>query len=177
MNIEEITNEIKNKLDELILSFEKLKNTIEAEKVKEWRNNLDKTRWRAKLDKNYYHIFHNSGEIIEIVDVRIDSDDWNYKIGNYFKTRKEAERYKEKLIIEQELKDLALELNTEPIDKGNKYQDRNCIYYDHESKCFGQYYFVMVDHNNIYCTSDNFLKEALKRIGEDRLKILFEVEK
>jgi hypothetical protein len=89
MNIEEITNDLKNKLDELILSFEKLKNTIEAEKVKEWRDNLDKKRWSG----NYYYIEIN-GDIILTTDTGTGLDNWNYKTGNYFKTKEEAERLK-----------------------------------------------------------------------------------
>lgn len=53
-------------------------------------------RWRADNDEVFYFI-ESYGKINCISDVRSESDTRKYKLGNYFKTKEEAEKVKEEL--------------------------------------------------------------------------------
>jgi NAD-dependent dihydropyrimidine dehydrogenase PreA subunit len=137
-------------------------------------NDERKKRWRAKEDEEYYYI-DTDGCAFRGCDRYTESEYYKYNIGNYFQTKQQAERYKEKQLIRQELEDLAMELNIEPIDWENAQQSKFCVTYCPTSN-FELDSHTWIKDINIYCTNENFLDEALKRIGEDRLKILFEVE-
>lgn len=96
------------------------------------------------------------------------------EMGNCFKTKAEAEAIKEKIQIYTELKRLAEEINTEPIDWGNVNQIKHYIMYDEGEKRFEQYMaFEVYGAGNIYSTNKDFLEIAKRRIGEDRLLKLF----
>ncbi len=132
-------------------------------------------KWRAEEGERYFMI-SDMGDIDFVPDDRDEIDDYRYSIGNYFQTLEDAEKYKEKLIVTQKLKDLALRLNNGvKIDWEDCRQAKYYIYFDHDSRylnisCTGD----MQDLRNIYCLSEDFLKIALKEIGEDKLKLLFE---
>lgn len=53
-------------------------------------------RWRAKYDGKYF-VVGNEGVIFEDVDKRYDMDDRRYILGNYFKTKEEAQAKLEKI--------------------------------------------------------------------------------
>ena len=48
-------------------------------------------RWRAEELEEYY-IIKSDGEIIEVDEEFLDFDDKHYKLGNYFKTKEEAQK-------------------------------------------------------------------------------------
>lgn len=99
------------------------------------------------------------------------SDDKRYLLGNYFKTRQEAEEYKENLLTKQRLKDLALRLNNGvKIDWNNDTQSKYTMSYReisnelhpvtwHENRYMGA----------VYCLDKHFFKIATQEIGEDKL--------
>lgn len=60
-------------------------------------------QWRGK---DYWYVDH-LGEIKAGLDGRLQSDNWRYVSGNYFKTKEEAEEYRESLIAYNELKAFA----------------------------------------------------------------------
>lgn len=53
-------------------------------------------RWRAEKDEKYYYV-SDTGSISATEDSRWGRDDKRYEIGNYFKTKEEAELYAEKI--------------------------------------------------------------------------------
>lgn len=53
-------------------------------------------RWRANYDGKYF-VVGNDGVIFEDVDKRYDTDDRRYILGNYFKTKNEAQAELEKI--------------------------------------------------------------------------------
>ena len=53
-------------------------------------------RWRAEYKDKYFAIL-NSGKILEIIDYGDIDDNIRYNLGNYFKTKEEAEKVKEEL--------------------------------------------------------------------------------
>lgn len=75
---EDEKNKIQKFLDDnnLVIDYDK----------KEIRNK----RWRAEINEIYYHIGEN-GIVIKDMEFYIKSDDNRYEIGNYFRTREQAE--------------------------------------------------------------------------------------
>ncbi|MBQ8043090.1 MAG: hypothetical protein IJ272_02935 [Clostridia bacterium] len=129
--------------------------------------------WAPKVSEKYWCITPSG---------YVDFDTWanncldidRYQMGNCFKTKEEAEKVIEKMEIYTQLKRLAEEINTEPIDWGDSTQKKHRIFYDWDER------ELLTDNNNvfqmmgtIYCTSKEFLDIAKERIGEDRLLKLF----
>lgn len=129
--------------------------------------------WKPKNGELYYHLTGSAN---------FDNDTWNEhpvdksrdSIGNCFKTEKEAISVLEKIKIYTELKRLAEEINTVPIDWENRNQNKYYIEYNNFAKelnygCVGYTKYI----GTIHSTNSNFLKIAKERIGEDRLLKLF----
>lgn len=67
-------------------------------------------RWRAERDETYF-LVNDYGDIMDTHDWEDGVDEDRYLTGNYFKTREEAQAYKEKLIATQKLTDIINEKN------------------------------------------------------------------
>ena len=115
---------IEDKIEELKQEVEKLKN-----------NDEKNVRWRAEKDEEYYYCGCTAvgvPSIYQLTDHQKGFSNFNYSIGNYFKTEEEAEKHYNHLIITQKLKDIALRLNNgEEIDWGNYDQEKWYIYVNH----------------------------------------------
>lgn len=167
-NLEELKNleEIQKAVDELKEKIINLK--IQVTQEKEEDNKYK--RERKKKDEQYYCL-GNSGEIWYISDLNANEDIFGYSIGNYFETEKQAENYRERLLIEQQLKDIAMELNKgKEINWRDINQPKYCLYYRFNSELID---YSAIYHNKIqgtiYCLDENFKDVAIKRIGEERL--------
>lgn len=97
-------------------------------------------------------------------------DNCNWEIGNCFKTEEEAESAIEKQKVITELKRFALENNEEEIDWNNEKQDKFFIYYNYLGSRLSIGKVNYVRQNNIYFTSEEIAKDAIKSIGEEGLK-------
>ena len=162
MNIEEIDN----KIEELQEELEKL------ESLRERKESF--RRWMADYDETYYCI-SSCGYVTDFRENDCSIDNFRYETGNYFKTENEAREYREKLIIYQNLKDLALELNQgKQIDFDNTTQEKYIIILDdmRNLNIISSVYQQSI--GQIYCLDENFLEKAKEKIGEDKLKKLFE---
>lgn len=158
--------EIRIKLNELTDLFKKLE---EQNAIKEKCK-----RWRGKRDEEYWFI-SESGEPCHTMETSNELDRASYKIGNYFRTEKEAEKTLEKIKIYMQLKDLALRLNKgEKIDWDNIAQAKWYIYYNHNKALTTINAHIYQNLGQIYCLDKNFLEIAKQEIGEENLKKLFE---
>ena len=168
--IEELKNNLEN-------YYKDMKAKIEEVEKEELKKAEAKKRWRAKESGIYYYIDN---------DLLVDND-WEgsdtydnerYKYRNYFQKCEQAEKVAKRIKIYVKLKDLAEELNgNKKIDWCNVAQRKYSISYSFTSKEF-EIYDIMTskDLGQIYCLDENFLKIAKERIGENRLKKLFEEE-
>lgn len=146
----------------------------EIEKLKKEEKEESKV-WKPKDDEEYYFLNGNDEVVCDnwenhIVDVN------RYETGNCFKTGEEAERLSEKAKIYTQLKRLAEEINTEPIDWENREQTKYYIAYECHPDEHGLrecYTLTLKIAGVIYCTNGNFLKIAKARIGEENLLKLF----
>ena len=157
--------EIRIKINELIDLFKKLEeqNCIEE----------DCKRWRAKKNELYWFI----SSAVTVSSSREENDpvdETRYRIGNYYKTREEANEAIEKMKIYMQLKDLALRLNEgEKIDWANSNQYKYNIYYEPGGLATTDAYCYQ-ELGQIYCVNRYFLEVAEQEIGEENLKKLFE---
>lgn len=143
--------------------------------VEKW--NKSNKRWRGKRDDTYYSV-STSGNIITDIDCSCAYDEKCYRLGNYFKTKEEAEFVRKKQLIYQQLKDYALEHNTKDFDWDNEYLNKFCIAYDYQDNdLFIDFMQTTKYPNTVYFTSKEIAENAIKEIGEDRIKkYLFEIE-
>lgn len=154
-------------------------------KLEEYGKEKNK-RWRAGYGEKYYLVGEFEKEDVKVGNITLEYDGYNvesndavdiflYKTRNYFKTKEEAEEYREKLKTYYDLMDLADELNGDrKIDWKNKNQKKYYIYYDYYSnKIYIERIYGCKGIGQIYCLDENFLDIALERIGEDRLEKLF----
>lgn len=162
-----------NNLKQLKQELEETKNKC-AEIEKKIEELESKVRWRARENEIYYYIT-SCGKIYAARDGYCDTENGIYELGDYFKTKEEAEKAVEKIKIYTKLKDLALRLNKgEKIDWTNHDQTKYYIYYDCKT--------MTLDYSNdwsyrkigqIYCLDENFLEEAKREMGEKNLRKLF----
>ncbi len=160
--------ELKKELKELKKEFNELAKIINKE--------VPSARWRASFDEIYYLIC-SDGVINTTSERRDDIDKELYELGNYFQTEEEAEKVLEKIKVYIQLKDLALKLNNgEKIDWQDDCQNKYCIVCDtYWSKKLDYMYAKSTrDIGQIYCLDKDFLNKAIKEIGEENLKKLFE---
>ena len=171
--IEELKNDLEN-------YYKEIKAKIEELKKKE-----PKKRWRAKRNETYYLIYGDLN-VANSVEGFNSVDDARYKYRNHFKTYEQAKKVAERIKIYMELKDLAEGLNGgKKIDWNNRDERKYSIIYDYAWKKIRQLEIVSYrdivqiycrDIGQIYCLDKRFLEIAKERIGEDRLKKLFEEE-
>lgn len=144
--------------------------TVEDSLTDDWEVVVEKNKikvWEPSLGDLYYYI--NSNGDIKISYYNTKSIDKRC-IGNYFKTDEEAEHMVEKLKVIKELQDFAIENRDEEIDWYDKEQDKWEISYKDsnvEPIC-NNYYRAQAF--NIYFASKEIAQEAIKKIGEDRIK-------
>lgn len=132
---------------------------------------------KRHMNEIYYSICPN-GNIVSSIEKNTFYDDNCWKLGNYYNTIKEAEFAKQKQLVYQELKKYALEQNTGEIDWENYLQIKYFIYYNTKSNDLG---IMDVSKRKItgqvYFTSEKIAENAIKDIGEDRIKkYLFEFD-
>ena len=134
--------------------------------------------WKPREGELYFYI-NSNGEIEYRYYKNRNINDKRRicNIGNYFKTDEEAEHMVEKLKVIKELQDFAFENRDEEIDWVDNEQDKWEISYKDsnvEPIC-NNYYRAQAF--NIYFASKEIAQEAIKKIGEDRIKkYYFDIE-
>ena len=131
-----------------------------------------KKYWKPKESERYYFIDAYQEGIGNDTNDGTDVDDFRLSIGNYFKTKEEAEHMVEKLKVIHELQKFAYENNEKEIDWNDAKQYKQFLIYDIEYKkvCIDYKTYVKSEPFNIYFTSFDIARKAIKTIGEDRIK-------
>lgn len=148
--------------------IEQLKKEIE-EKQSEIKR-LGKNNWKPSSNEMYYTV-NGYGEILKEENFEDGDNSKRFLIGNYFRTKEEAEFKVEQLKVYEELKHFA-----EPFD-ANKGQ--RSLYYSHEGESIEIGSLLAVKFPlELYFESEEQIREAIESVGEDRvLKYYLEVEK
>lgn len=155
-----------------------LENLTDEEK-KTFLHLVKKSKKSRKRHMN--EIFYSicpSGNIVSSIEKNTFYDDNCWKFGNYYNTIKEAEFAKQKQLVYQELKKYALEHNTEEIDWTDNCSSKFYITYGYQNNELFIYSVRTVKSpNTVYFTSKKIAENAIKDIGEDRIKkYLFEID-
>lgn len=164
------------KLEELKQELVETKNKCAEieKKINELARQTSEVRWKAGKGDSYYYIL-STGKTDEDKDIDCAWENDRYNIGNYFRTREEAEKTIEKIKIYTQLKDLALRLNAgEEINWKNYKQAKYSIFYNSEMANLldGEAYLCQ-RIGQIYCLDENFLDIAKQEIGKENLIKLF----
>ena len=155
--------------NKLIASNVSVENALanDWEVVKETKSKV----WKPNIGENYFFItsslevnkFTNEGDM---VDESIISS------YNCFKTEEEAKHMVEKFKVIRELQKFANENNEKEIDWNDAKQYKQFLIYDieHKKVCIDYKTYVKSEPFNIYFTSFDIARKAIKTIGEDRIK-------
>lgn len=156
-------NNLEEKTKEIELLLKEVKSQLKELRAKE-------SSFTREIYYKYYYL-NDCGETEIETDEDYPVDNFRYSIGNYFETEEQAENYKEKLLIEQELKDIAMELNKgEKIDWDNDSQDKYYLGFDYYKDEIDYYVSNKSKKQGvIYCLDKDFKNIAIERIGEERL--------
>ena len=134
--------------------------------------------WKPKPQEMYYFL---AGDGSPTAKHNLDdgSVEKFISIGNCFKTGEETKHMVEKLKVIKELRDFALENNEGEIDWNDTKQYKCFLIYDTDDKkiCVDYRTYVKNEPFNIYFTSFNLARQAIKTIGEYRIKkYYFDIE-
>lgn len=156
---EELTmNELKALYDE----------KFEQEKVKKGL-----IRWRTENGEMYWYI-DEFGMIYHVIECFSKTDNYHYNTGNYFQTKKQAEEYSKKMLLQQQYKDWCA-FDCDWKDAG---QPKWFVYYsiDNKTIVFDNHYCLRA-LGVVYAESEECIQEFIDQIGEeDFKKYIFEVE-
>ena len=167
-----------NEIEKLKEKQEKLERDLEAlgtqiNELEEKEITKSGKRWRGVKDRFYWYI-EGDCEVYGEYEKDDDYDNARYEIGNYFRSKEEAEKVVEKIKIYTRLKDLALRLNEgREVNWDDSAQDKWYIYYKYNSLTTTVSYGYQ-DIGQIYCLDSNFFDIAKREIGEENLRKLFE---
>ena len=145
---------------------------FEAALADDWEIVEEKKKyWTPKEKEKYFYIEDCMG-VSDDRNVQAPIDYCRFNIGNFFKTKIEAEHILEKLKVIHELQKFAYENNEGEIDWKNFNQCKYYLVYDTKDEDLYVDYTVYCESEpfNIYFTSFDIARKAIKTIGEDRIK-------
>ena len=145
---------------------------FEAALADDWEIVEEKKKyWTPKEKEKYFYIEDCMG-VSDDRNVQAPIDYCRFNIGNFFKTKIEAEHILEKLKVIHELQKFAYENNEGEIDWKNFNQCKYYLVYDTKDEDLYVDYTVYCKREpfNIYFTSSKIAKRAIEAVGEDRIK-------
>ena len=145
---------------------------FEAALADDWEIVEEKKKyWTPKEKEKYFYIEDCMG-VSDDRNVQAPIDYCRFNIGNFFKTKIEAEHILEKLKVIHELQKFAYENNEGEIDWKNFNQCKYYLVYDTKDEELYVDYTVYCKREpfNIYFTSSEIAKRAIEAVGEDRIK-------
>ena len=148
--------------DTLRLAYHKKTLEKNPEILKTWFEETSEKhkRWRAKENDEYCYI-DDYGDVEFIFEDMDELDDYRYGIGDYFKTEKEAEAYKEYLLARQVLLDDAE--GGKCIEYGKNWH----AYYDTITKTYHPVHSISYFYPGIiYFRTEEALEKSLKEHEE-----------
>lgn len=139
---------------------------------KELEEVLEKVNAKLEEDEEKYWAIDDWGDIRDYTNDGDSIDKFNREIGNYFKTKKEAEECLEDLKVKTEIKNIAKELNEgKEIDWGDGYIAKFYLYYDYNDGMITMDKAHKWEIEGVtFCLNPNFKDECIERIGLERLE-------
>lgn len=152
--------EMQNKINELKANIEELENELK---------NMDSSKgWKPIKNKICY--FVSSFACGSYTYEKDEFDKELTDIGNYFKTKEEAERVQFEQNLRLKLRKFAQD-NNDLIDWNNNKQAKYHIYYDYIIRELSlSSYFTCEDFGRIYFSSKKLAEEAIELFYDDLIK-------
>lgn len=132
-------------------------------------NGCKRRAWKPENNETYFYI-SGCGVISSYKWINDTTDNGYYEIGNCFKTKEKTEFALEKVKVETELRRFAEENNEYEIDWKDKKQEKWVIFYNCKEEIINPMYVYDFCICNICFTSEEIARQAIKSIGEERLK-------
>ena len=163
------------KLKELFKDVQDVELTAEQEKqIKDYLGIKEPKVWKPDNRETYFCLL-SDGSVESTIYIKgslfCACDVNRYAIGNCFKTKEEAEFAVEQIKVYTELKRYAAEHNEGEIDWSNHDSEKYFIRYHNQDE------HIQIDMNyylqnplQVYFTSEQIAKDAIKAVGEDRIK-------
>lgn len=161
----------------LKINDEEIEVEITEKELKKLEEKKPRVRWRAGKGDKYWYV--SGGATL----FNITEDDWEvdkdrYSVGNYFKTKEEAEFHRNELVYTQMLKDYVYEHDVE-LDWDNARLEKYFLMYDVQTKeikfCSS---YTYKSQGSIYASNKQVLLDAIKFVGEKNVKkYIFKMEK
>lgn len=123
-----------------------------------------KVRWKPKEDEAYFYITPHSKTRVEFFNEQFDEECWSAR--NCFKTREEAQKEVNRRIAEQELLDLC--------DWSETEKHVYVIEYDVKTNSFDWDFFYEITSPYRFASEES-VKKAINKIGEEKLKLIFRI--
>ena len=146
---------------------------LKRAELKQFVKDCDKLKCkRERVEKGglYWSLAEN-GEVVR-VDGSCKCADFDFSIGNYFKTEAEAERYRDKLIATQKLLDMCDDVTDE------QYNDNKTIKYYLAYNTVIQSAIVCggwtTKRNNFVFLTREKAEQAIRDMSEKDLKLIFD---
>lgn len=121
--------------------------------------------WKPEQKEAYYYIQYSTSDIIPSKNDNMYLDNDRFAIGNYFRTKKEAEFAVERLKVMEELRVLA-----NGFKPGTTNIWYSVCYSANEKKIMVNEYWSTIVGSRIYFPSREAAQNAIDTIGADRLK-------
>ena len=132
-------------------------------------NGCKRKVWKPECGELFFYI-SGRGDIFSSIWINSYICSEYYSIGNCFKTKEEAEFALEKVRVETELRRFAEENNECEIDWTDKKHEKWFIFYNCKEEIINPLYVYDFCICNICFTSEEIARQAIKSIGEERLK-------
>lgn len=166
---------ILDKISELEKQLDLLRDEVEKQRIayvialKNDEGEKENKRWRADESCLYWFV-QNTGIPNCTYEYYRDIDNFRYDTHNYFKSEEEARRYARVLETERQLKRFADEHN-DKIDWNDGNSVKYYLYYNHSAQSiFIAIVSVLQYARVIYFSSEEIAEQAIKTIGEDKIK-------
>ena len=158
-------------IKELQAHIEKLEErikTLEEEKPKDVCK-----PWRASSGDNYWYV-DTDGELMEVVEDYMKEDEFRYNTANYYNNELQAQEAKEFSLACGALIHKAYELTGGEFMPGEG-EEAWVIGYNRAEKVFEPRFFSILLTGGPYFKTEEAAQQAIKDLGEETLKTLFEV--
>lgn len=159
--------------EELLFKKQRIKKQIEneqksIEEIDKMLEELYNQKWKPKNGECYFRVLGYGDVSYSHRNKKDDIDNNIISIGNYFKTREEANFEVERLKVLEELKEFSYEFSDE--EWKNKAITKYLLSYNCINNNIVISYLGSFKYNDIYFKTREDAKKAIENIGEDRLK-------
>ena len=161
MNTEQKLQELRKEFE---AKFAELENEVKKEEEKPYK------RWRAERYRMFFFI-NLYGEVASANDSYDDVENYLFATGNYFETKEQAEKHRDKTLLLQEIADFADDQSW--VDWEDHLYAKYIIVYDHDGIEW-TYAKVHLVHglNNVFFETEKHCKEAIEKFGERMTELL-----